>query len=116
MIHQQFKSKRPIKNPGWFTSKSSNTPILDESLRREKCFLSAYAKCKWKAGDIVKPHTKEQEDIYGDNLEVIHVESSYTNYIKTNVWPPHDNPLIVLVHSDKTQNTFICTPDFLIDK
>lgn len=70
-------------------------------------------KMPYKIGDITKPVSPKEVDIYGDKIIVEKICDSYGKYGKNDKWPEHDNPMIVHAHSVKNDIRFTCTVNYL---
>ena len=64
-------------------------------------------------GQICKPYNKEGEEKYGTNIRVEKICDSYVKYGKDD-WPKTGRPFLVTAYSEKTQQRFNCTVNFLV--
>lgn len=129
MIEYHLPSKRkapaiPVlgMSPPWTPTKAANdtkekepenTSFVFEKLRRDKIVRDAYSKCPWKPGDLVMPHSIDDQKKYGRKCTVTSVARNLIEYGDSD-WPKTDNPLIVLVKIDGKNSSFFCTPSYLI--
>lgn len=85
-----------------------------EAKRRDDIIRDLVSKMNYYVGDICRPFSNEEEDKYGNDIEVRYIADNYAAYGRHNDWPEDDHPKIVSAYSKKTQAEFICTTNYLI--
>lgn len=95
---------------------TGNLTIIDEVKRRDAIVQELFRTCPYNVGDIVKPHSKEEEAKYGSNILVEFICNSYTQLGKNEKWPKSDSPMIVTAFSQDKGERFYCTTGYLVKK
>lgn len=125
MIDITIPSKREKKTfqttvyqPPWKEAANEDKPLVDhklfqESLRRDKVIKELAKTCKYKIGDIVKPYSKGQCAVMGEQVRVEKIVDSYAA-LGREEWPKDDCPKIVHAYSIDQDKHFFCTPAYLV--
>lgn len=88
-------------------------PIFAEANRRDAIIREMVAKLPYKAGDWTSPVDAKDVEKYGTRILIEAVCDSYAKFGKGEDWPKHDFPMIIHAFSEKNNNRFTCTPNFL---
>ena len=97
--------------------KVANAAMFAEALRRDKIIKSLVEKCPYKVKDIVQPKDKEDEAVYGKEIEILRICNSYAQFGRKEPWPEGDGPLMLVHAYSKDKNQYLtCTINYLKPK